>query len=80
MSDEEVLAALSRILSELLDDPAIVLSAATTRPDVPGWDSFAYVNFIVAVEMEFGIRFKLADVEAFQNVGEIVGQIRALKA
>ena len=39
---------------------------------MPRWDSFAYVNFIVAVEIEFGIKFRVADVESFETVGDIV--------
>ncbi len=50
----------------------------TKRDEVPNWDSFAYVSFIVAVEMEFGMKFKVADVESFQNVGAIVQRISAL--
>ena len=44
----------------------------TRREDIPDWDSFNYVNFIVAVEMEFGVKFKVADIESFPNVGSIV--------
>jgi len=47
----------------------------TVRADVDGWDSFNYVNFIVAAEAEFGIRFGMAEVESFQNAGTIVGAI-----
>ena len=36
------------------------------------WDSFNYINFIVAVEREFGVKFKVADIESFLNVGAIV--------
>ena len=50
------------------------------REEVANWDSFAYVNFIVAVEMEFGIKFGLAEVESFQNVGAIVRGIDAILA
>ena len=60
-------------------DPFIVLTSATTRPEVPRWDSFAYVTFIVAVEGEFGIKFPLADVESFQTVGDIVNAIKTLR-
>jgi acyl carrier protein len=55
-----------------------VLTMDTKRDEVPNWDSFAYVSFIVAVEMEFGMKFKVADVESFQNVGAIVRAISAL--
>ena len=78
MTDPEILATLTRILRDLLGDPDIVLSRATTRPEVPRWDSFAYVSFIVAVEVEYGIKFPLADVESFQAVGDIVDAIRTL--
>jgi acyl carrier protein len=44
----------------------------TRREDVPNWDSFNYINFIVAVEIKFGVKFKIADVESFPNVGAIV--------
>jgi len=50
----------------------------TKRDEVPNWDSFAYVSFIVAVEMEFGMKFRVAEVESFQNVGAIVRAISAL--
>jgi acyl carrier protein len=79
VTDPEILQTLTRILRDLLDDPAIVLTPATTRPEVPRWDSFAYVTFIVAVETELGIKFPLADVEAFQTVGDIVKEIQVLR-
>ncbi|MBY0564088.1 MAG: acyl carrier protein [Hyphomonadaceae bacterium] len=79
MTDQDLLDALTGILRDLLDDPSIVLTMATTRPEVPGWDSFAYVNFIVAVESQLGVRFRLADVESFQTVGDIVKEVRALQ-
>lgn len=75
MIEQERLAALTQILSDLLGDESIALTMATTRDDVPGWDSFTYINFIVAVEAEFGIKFRIADVESFPDVGAIVRAI-----
>jgi acyl carrier protein len=76
MSDEQVLATFTRILRDLLMDDGIVLKMDTRRPDVPDWDSFAYVNFIVAAEIELGIKFNVAEVESFETVGEIVTAAR----
>ena len=56
VTDPEILGTLTGILRDLLGDPDIVLDLATTRPEVPRWDSFAYVSFIVAVEVEYGIQ------------------------
>jgi len=78
MTADEVLQQFTEILRGLIGDDSIVLTAATRRPDVPGWDSFNYVNFMVAVEMKFGIKFRVAEVEGFQAVGEIVARTLAL--
>jgi acyl carrier protein len=78
MTDEELLSAFDQILRDLLLDDSIVLSMATRREDVPNWDSFNYINFIVAVETQFSVTFRVADIEAFQNVGEIVGQTKQM--
>jgi acyl carrier protein len=80
MTDAEILETLTRILRDLLGEPGIVLTPATTRPEIPRWDSFSYVTFIVAVEVEYGIKFHLTDVESFETVGEIVDKIKDLKA
>jgi acyl carrier protein len=80
MTDQDILDGLSRILGSLLGDESTVLTPRTARQDVPGWDSLVYINFIVAVESEFGVKFKLADVDSFETVGDIVQEIKALKA
>jgi acyl carrier protein len=72
MTGQEILTAFTRILRDLLLDDSIVLTMETKRENISNWDSFNYINFIVAVEMEFGVKFKIADVESFANVGEIV--------
>lgn len=78
MTDDEILQTLTRILRDLLMDDSITLTTETRREDVPGWDSFNYINFIVALEMEYGVKFKVADVESFENVGAIVTQTKTL--
>ena len=77
MTEQELLTTLTQILADLLGDDTIELTMDTVRDDVPGWDSFNYVNFIVAVEAEFKIRFRIAAVESFTNVGAIVNAIAA---
>ena len=77
-SDQEILTAFTRILRDLLLDNSIVLSMETRREDIPNWDSVNYINFIVAVEIEFGVKFKVADIESFANIGAIVAEIRSI--
>ena len=80
MATQEILDTLTQQLRDLLFDESIQLSESTVRADVPGWDSFSYVNFIVAVEMHYGIKFSVAEVESFQTVGEIATRIEELIA
>jgi acyl carrier protein len=80
MTDQDILNGFTRILRDLLSDDSIMLTMETKRDDVANWDSFAYVSFIVAVEIEFGVKFGVAEVESFQNVGAIVQRISAILA
>ncbi len=80
MTEAEILVSLSRILGEVLDDESVTLAMTTERTDVPGWDSFAYINFIVGVETAFSVKFKVAEVESFPDVGAIVRALVARKA
>jgi acyl carrier protein len=78
-TDSEILATMSRTLGDLLGDDSIALTATTRRSDVDGWDSFTYISFIAAIEMEFGVKFGVADVESFEDVGAIVRRLKTLR-
>ena len=78
MTKQEILAEFSALLGDLLGDDSIVLGMETKRADVPNWDSFQYVNFIVGIEVSLGIKFRVADVESFETVGDIVVETQAL--
>ena len=78
MSEEDILETFTQILRELLMNDSIVLTMETGREDVPGWDSLNYINFIVATEMKLGVKFKVADVESFENVGQIVAKTKSM--
>ena len=78
MTEQELLTSCTRILRDLLADDAIVLSMTTTRGEVPGWDSFAYVTFVVALEIELDVKFRIADIESFKSVGDIVSEAKRL--
>lgn len=78
MTEHEILKKLTHILRDLLSDDSVELTMGTKRDEVPNWDSFAYINFIVAVESEFGVKFAVAEVESFQDVGAVVRRTRAM--
>jgi acyl carrier protein len=80
LTSQEVLSIFTRILRDLLLDDSIELTMESRREDIPGWDSFNYINFTVAVETEFGVKFKIADIESFPDVGAIVTEMTKMLA
>jgi acyl carrier protein len=80
MDQTQVLAQLSAIMQEVLDDPKLVLTPATTADDVEGWDSMSNITFVVEVERRFGIKFNTAEIEEMRNVGDMLNIIAAKRA
>jgi acyl carrier protein len=78
VTEDTILQTFTRILRDLLGDDSVTLTMDTRREEVQGWDSFNYVNFIVIAESELGVKFRVADVESFENVGAIVRQALVL--
>ncbi len=72
MSREEVLEKVTGIIREVFEKDSIVVSETTTAADVEGWDSLTHLNLVNEIEMEFDIRFMLAEVQGSKNVGELI--------
>ena len=51
--------------------PDFPIEDATTAAQVPGWDSLHHANLLVAVEREFGIRFRALEVVRLKDVGAL---------
>lgn len=39
--------------------------------EVPGWDSLNHINVIIAVEKEYGVRFKNIEVLKLKCIGDL---------
>ena len=75
-SELEIYAALRDILREVLGNPTLTLQADTNATDIKGWDSFAQINLIVAVEGRFHVRFRSSEAQNIKRVGDLVGLIK----
>ena len=62
---------LKKVILRELDLDDFQIDDSTTANMVPGWDSLTHVRIIVAVEAEYGIRFKTVEVLRMRNVGEL---------
>ncbi len=72
MDDAQIMAAVSEIIRDVLDDPTLRITAETTADQTEGWDSFNHINIVVAIEQRFRIKIKTAEIETLRNVGELV--------
>jgi acyl carrier protein len=77
MDDSEMLARVEAVFHDVLDNPSIRLSAATTAADVEDWDSLNHIQLVVAVEKKFGVKFTSAEIQGWNNVGDMLACIRA---
>ena len=60
----------SVILKELhLDEYEI--KDETLANQIPGWDSLNHINVILAIEKEYGVRFKRLEVLKCKNIGDL---------
>jgi acyl carrier protein len=80
MDRARVLLQLSAIMQEVLDDPSVELTPATTADDVEGWDSMSNIMFVVEIERRLGIKFNTAEIEEMRNVGDMLDLIAAKRA
>lgn len=77
MDDTEILSQVQAVFHDVLDNPAIRLSASTTAADVDDWDSLNHIQLVVAVEKKFGVKFTSAEIQGWNNVGDMLACIRA---
>ena len=68
---------LSEILRDQFDDDDIVAGPGLTAGDVDGWDSFAHIRLMLAVEKSFGVAFSASQISSLNNVGDLANLIAA---
>jgi acyl carrier protein len=62
---------LKKIILEALELEDFDIQDETTASMVPGWDSLSHVRIIIAIEKNYGIRFKTLEVIRLKNVGQL---------
>jgi acyl carrier protein len=72
MTEPQIYGALTTIFHDVFLRDDIVLSAELSAKDIPDWDSFKQIEIIIAVESKFGIKFRTREMDALNNVGDLV--------
>jgi acyl carrier protein len=72
MQPQAIYPQLNEIFRDTFDDDTIDLTPNTTAHDIKDWDSVNHINLIVAIEEQFHIKLKTAELESLKDVGEMV--------
>lgn len=77
MTREEIVSKLTVIFHEVFNDNTIVLNDGMTSSDVDNWDSLTHMLMITKVEEDFGIKFKLRELNKLKQVGDLISVIES---
>lgn len=77
MDKKSIIEKLTAIFHEVFSDNTIVLRDDMTAADVERWDSLTHMLMITKVEEEFGIKFKLKELNKLKMVGDLISIIES---
>jgi acyl carrier protein len=63
-------------IAEIFEEPLGRIGAATTREEIPGWDSLGTLSLIAALDERFNIHLSEQDIESLQCVKDIFDLLR----
>lgn len=78
MTRDEAFRGLQLVFNRVFGRSDITLTPELTSHDVPGWDSFRHVDFIMAAEEHFRINLRDADLDEVENIGGLAELVREL--
>ncbi len=77
MEESQIYLRLKDIFSSVFDDDSIEVTSTLSAKDVDGWDSLTHIRLLLTVEKEFKVKFSTSEIGKLQNVGDLVGLIKA---
>lgn len=73
---EDITARLLRVASTCLKTRPDKLSMHSTPKDIPGWDSLAHMELVLAIEQEFGIRLGAREIMTLDRLDKVLDRVR----
>lgn len=75
MERTELLKQMNDVFIEVMENPSILLTESTTADQIAEWDSLTHIQLVVTLERHFNIRFTTAEIQSWNNVGEMIDTI-----
>ncbi len=67
-----------QIFRDVFGDSRLELREDMRAKDVPGWDSLAHLNLVIAMEKRLGIRFSNVEISLLKEDGQTIGTLLEL--
>jgi len=74
MTQSEIIQRLQPVFDDIFLEP-VAVTPELTADDVEEWTSILHVSLVLGVEDAFKIRFRVGEVEATKNVGDLANLI-----
>jgi acyl carrier protein len=77
----EILSRINVLIRDIFDEDDLVVTDDTIAEEVDAWDSANHIRLMLAIMEEFNIEFNGREINASENVGELVDLVASkLKA
>jgi acyl carrier protein len=80
MTEAEIYQQLTEVFRDIFGREDMELTPELSAKDVMGWDSFKQIEIMIAVEEQYGVKFRTRELESLQNVGDLVRAVLAKSA
>ncbi len=77
MDEAEILSQLETMARMVFGRDDVSLTRETTRMEIEQWDSLTQMQWILAVENQFGIALTLRQMAGISSVGDLVDAVQA---
>jgi acyl carrier protein len=77
MTEAEIYQQLTEVFRDVFGREDMELTPELSAKDVMGWDSFKQIEIMIAVEEQYGVKFRTRELESLQNVGDLVRAVLA---
>ena len=77
MERSEIIQKIESLVAASLNHHDFTMTEETKPEEITGWDSMANAMILTAIEQEFSIKFKFADMLAWKSVGDLANIVLA---
>ncbi|MBQ0153334.1 MAG: acyl carrier protein [Bacteroidales bacterium] len=75
MTREEIIKQLTPIAQEVFQKSELVLTDNLSAQNVDTWTSLAFMQFLTAIEEQFGFKFKMMELLKLKTMGDILASM-----